>query len=297
MKYVPLIIIILLVLLTFPGESFAQGPPIITDTPILLGLEGKAVAVRTVVVKKSRLYQDGNRISDPLQREVTATIFPISVPYNVTSDLLFGMTIPLTNIHITSLSGDNTSFGLSDISLFAKYLVVQVDELQETFRVIIKGSVKLPTGNKNRTPALGTGTFDYSFGTVGAWIGKRFGIYGDVSYILNGTSDGYKFGNSFSYNAAIAFRAIPAVYKAYPTDQWNLYLELNGKSFLMDDENGQALQNTGRNIVFLSPGIQYILSRIFLVEGSLQIPIIQSLNGTQLGTDFSANVGIRLLLF
>ncbi len=280
-----------------PLSSFAQGPPINTDTPILLGLEGKAVAFRSVVIRKSQLYQEGNKIADPLEREVTATILPVVLPYNLTTDLQLGALVPLMNVQANSSLGTNRSFGLSDISLFAKHLIIQVDRLQETFRVLLKASVKLPTGSKNAAPALGTGTVDYSFGTVGAWIGKHFGVYGDVSYALNGTSDGYKFGNGLTYNIAFAFRAIPTVYETYPTEQWNVYLELNGKYTSKDELNGPALQNTGGNVLFLSPGLQYIPSRYFLLEASMQIPISQSLNGTQLGNDIGGVVGARILFF
>jgi len=288
---------VLIAIFARPAGALAQGPPINTDTPILLGLEGKAAMVRVMVVRKSQLYQDGEKISDSLQREVNGIMFPIAVPYNITSDFLVGGMIPLINVQAKSLSGSSSSFGLGDLSLFAKYLVVQIDGLQETFRIIGKGSVKLPTGNKNLTPSLGTGTIDYSLGAVGAWIGKRFGVYGDVSYSLNGTSDGYKLGNSLNYNVSLGFRALPAVYETYPTEQWNLYLELNGKYTVKDEVNEQKLSNTGGNVLFISPGVQYIPSREYILEASVQIPIHQKPNGTQLGTNLIALLGVRVLFF
>ncbi|MFQ5798594.1 MAG: transporter, partial [Bacteroidota bacterium] len=160
-----------------------------------------------------------------------------------------------------------------------------------------KGSVKLATGSENITPPLGTGTVDYSLGTVAAWIGLKYGVYGDVSYVFNGSSEELSRGNSLTYNAAIGYRLIPAVYDTYPTQVVNLYLELNGKYASRDKLIGQEVANSGGNEVFVSPGIQYIPSRNFLVEGSVQIPVLNSLNGTQLGTDFMANLGVRLLLF
>jgi len=291
------ILVLTTCLISPPRQALSQGPPIHTDTPILLGLEGKAATTRAVVVRKSKLYRDATVIGDPLQREVTAWTFPVAVPYNITSDLLVGTMVPFVRVEAKSIAGTNDSFGLSDISLFAKYLVVQVDALQETFRVIVKGNIKLPTGSKNRTPALGTGTVDYSLGTVGAWIGKRFGIYGDASYAFNGTSEGHKFGNAIIYNLALGFRAFPAVYETYPASQWNLYLELNGKFAARDKSNSEVRKDTGGNAVLLSPGLQYIPTRQILLEAAIQLPLIQNLSGTQLGTDYSVLVGLRALLF
>lgn len=280
-----------------PASLLAQGPPINTDTPILLGLEGRGVMLRTVVVSKSELYRDGSKISDPLDRSVVATVIPIVVPYNVTSDFLIGIAAPLLSVRNRSTAGGVTSTGLSDVSLFAKHVLLQIDALQETFRILGKASLKLPTGNKDLAPPLGSGSWDASIGTVAGWIGKRFGLLGDVSYTFNGSSNGYFYGNTLSYNAAIGFRLSPAVYETYPAIQWNLYLEVLGKHATTDEANGVRNANSGGDTIFLSPGIQIIPSRTFLVEASLQLPIVQSLNGTQLGTAFGVTAGVRLLLY
>ncbi len=289
--------VVIAILILLSTEAFAQGPPINTDTPIFLGLEGRGAKIRTVIVRKTQLYQDGKKIDDPLEREVTATMFPIAIPYNVTTDLLVGVKIPTLNMNMKSGGSTKESFGLGDIAFFAKYLLLQVDRLGETFRVAGKGSVKLATGSKNIVPALGSGTVDYSLGAVAAWIELKYGVYGDVSYSFNGSSDGLSRGNNLTYNTAFGYRLIPAVYDTYPTQVVNLYLELNGKYALRDKLIGQEVANSGGNEVFVSPGIQYIPSRNFLVEGSVQIPIANSLNGTQLGTDFMVNLGMRVLLF
>lgn len=83
----------------------AQGPPINTDTPIMLGLEGRGV--RT----------------------------------------------------------------------FAKYLLDQRDRKLETFRVASKVTIKLPSGDENKSPSLGSGSTDYAFSTVAGWIKNRIGLY------------------------------------------------------------------------------------------------------------------------
>lgn len=277
--------------------SIAQGPTINTDTPILLGLEGKAVMLRSVLVHQSQLYRDGSKISDSLQRQVTATHFILAVPYNLTADFLVGMVIPVASINTKNIIERRSSFGLGDISLFAKYVLIQVDALQETFRIIGKGSVKLPTGNKNLNPPLGIGAVGYSLGGVSGWIGKRFGIYGELTYTLYGTANGLKHGDHLNYNAAFAFRAVPSVYEAYPAEQINLYLEFIGMTNSKDKRNGNELSDTGGDVIFLSPGIQYIPSRIFLLEASFHFPIVQSLNGTQLAAGYKALLGIRVLLY
>lgn len=286
-----------LLILCIPFSLVAQGPPVNTDTPILLGLEGKAIMLRSVFLIKSQLYQDGKKISDPFGRSIRATMIAAAVSYNVTSDLLLGAMLPLMNVTSRSTAASVTSTGLGDVSISGKYVLMQIDDLQETLRILGKVSLKLPTGNKNLTPSLGTGSWDASFGTVAGWIGKRFGLYADISYTLNGSSESYSYGNTFSYNAAVVLRLSPAVYETYPLTQWNLYFEAIGKYVARDAVNGVSNQNSGGQILMLAPGLQWIPSRVLLTEVAIQFPVFQSLNGTQLGTDFGVVAGMRLLLY
>jgi hypothetical protein len=47
--------------------------------------------------------------------------------------------------------------------------------------------------------------------------------------------------------------------------------------------NDQDVANSGGTLIFLTPGFQIVLNPRFLVEATFQIPIVQELNGTQLG--------------
>lgn len=239
-----------------PSSLLAQGPPITTDTPMLLGLEGKAVMLRSVFLSKSQWYQDGNKISDPLDRSVRRTAVPFVVPYNVSSDLLVGAVFPLLSVRSQSTAGSFTSTGLGDVSVFGKYVLIQIDDLQATFRILGKASFKIPTGNKNLSSPLGIGSWDVSVGTVAGWIGERLGVYGDISYAFNGSSEGYSYGNSFNYNVALGFHLSPAVYETYPLTQWNLYVEATGTVGSKDVVNGVTNDNSGGQIFMLAPGLQ-----------------------------------------
>ncbi len=53
------------------------------------------------------------------------------------------------------------------------------------------------------------------------------------------------------------------------------------------------LDDTGGTVVFLSPGIQWVTQRV-IYEASLQVPVIQNLNGSQVETDFVATAGVRI---
>lgn len=90
---------------------------------------------------------------------------------------------------------------------------------------------------------------------------------------------------------------MPFVYKTYPAKQLNIYLEFNGKLSQKNKMDNQRINDSGRNTIFLSPGIQFIPAPNFLVEASFQNPIYEDLSGDQLDTDYSFNVGFRWLLY
>ena len=268
--------------------AMAIGPPINTDTPITLGLAGRGV--RTFV-KVSRAS------SDRLDGHVTTTLIPVVVPYNVTTAGVVGIIVPSIFKDVEQVGTMTSSSGLGDISLFAKYVVLQVDRHRETFRLAPKAVVKLPTADDNASPALGSGSTDVSLGLVGAWLKNRWGIYGEGLYRITGEGNGRQYGDAVVYNAALAYRLSPAVYDQYPARQVNAFVELNGVWKGRDEVDGEGVSDSGGHTLFWAPGIQYIpLSRL-LVEASLQVPLLRNLDGTQMEPDWTVSVGGRVLLY
>ena len=268
------------------STALAQGPPINTDTPILLGVSGAGARSFVKVIKKSS--QDKN---------LTITVSSVVIPYNVSTRLLVGGIFPYFDKDLDTNAGSMSSSGLGDTKLFVKYVVHQIDKRQETSRFVLKSSVTLPTGDEDAKPALGDGTTDYSFGVVAGWIKPRVSLTTEGVYSLNTSRRGMNYGDSFTYNFALGYRLSPRIYRTYPSPQVNVYLELNGLTTKRNELNGLNLENTGGTTLLLSPGIQYIGGRKWLVEGSIQFPVIDELNGMQLETDIIASLGLRILLF
>lgn len=282
----------------FAIPAGAQGPPINTDTPIMLGLQGRGTRTFVKVVRRARLLENGQQIDDPLNRSVTATVLPFAVPYNLFSDKLqVGLVAPFVNVNLSTSEGEPSNGGIGDLQLFAKYLLYQRDRRNETFRIATKAGVKLPTGDDQGMPALGTGSTDYFVTTVAAWIRGRIGIYGEGIYRINTSNENVDFGDAVSYNIAFGYRLLPAIYEIYPSPQLSVYLELNGTTTGRSARGGDTLQNSGGTLVFLSPGIQYVGGRRWLIEGSFQYPIVNDPNGTQLATSWTSSFGLRVLLF
>ena len=117
----------------------AQGPPINTDTPIMLGLEGGGIRTFAKFVRRTTLLQDGDEIPDDMDRQVTVRVTPIAIPYNLLSDKIqVGVIVPFMDVDFESTVQDMSSFGIGDVRVFAKYLLYQRDRKKETFRIASK---------------------------------------------------------------------------------------------------------------------------------------------------------------
>ena len=293
--------LLFLILVSLTSQfAFGQGPPINTNTAFVVGLEGAAIRSFGKVVRKSTLLADG-------KKEVTVFALPVMVPYEVIPNKLvvIGAIAFLDKRMIRTLDGTRESrgaAGLGDLKLLAKYQFVQHDTKRSSFRMTYLGGLKLPTGRADTTlPAplqLGTGSYDFIAGSIATYVRDRWGLNAEAIFNKNTKAHDYQFGDILSLNLALGYRFFPRVYEIYPSPYSTVYLELltqfSGKNLKQEAELDN---NTGGKIVFLSPGIQYVLSRTLLVEASVQYPVVQDLNGTQLGTDFSINVGIRWLIF
>jgi len=291
---------VVLVAVVFSSHQllWAQGPPINTDTPIMLGLQGRGFRTFSRVIRKATLRRNGSKIADPNDHRVTAWVTPLALPYNLFNDRFqLGVIVPLMRVEVKSIGGTLSSSGIGDMRLFAKYLLYQYDRRNQTIRVASKAGVKLPTGDENSTPALGSGSTDLFFTTVAAWIQGRVGVYAEGIYNLNTTSGQVDFGNSFGYNVAFGYRLLPAVYETYPSPQLNLFLELNGTTALRNQFAGRTVDDSGGTTIFLSPGVQYVGGRRWLIEASWQVPVVNELHGAQLATDWTLSLGTRILLF
>ncbi len=197
--------------------------------------------------------------------------------------------------------------GFGDLTLFAKYQLLQRDAPEKTTRLTFKGGLKLPTGDHTETDSegsllprglqLGTGSVDYSAGLIFTHVADRLGINADAIYGFNGESDGFEFGDALKYDIALGYRIYPSVYETYPSPYATVYLELNGQLARKSRSGGQSVADSGGHTLFLSPGVQFIPLGNLIVEASLQIPVRQELNGTQLGTDVAFKGGIRWLIF
>jgi len=225
--------------------------------------------------------------------------------YGVTSVLaLFGV-LPYVdkNLEITSMGVRRTrdTSGIGDLTLFGRYTVFKDDIPGRTFRIAPFAGVELPTGEDDeidglgRLPAsvqLGSGSVDPFGGLVATYQTLGFEIDAQASYKINTEANNFEFGDVARLDASFQYRFWPHSLGSgvpgflYGVFEGNLIHQKKNRS------NGAKDPNSGGTTLFLMPGLQYVTQR-WIVEGGVQIPVVQDLSGTGLEKDYIVLFGFR----
>ncbi|MDP1579724.1 MAG: transporter [Candidatus Didemnitutus sp.] len=274
--------------------AMATAAPINTDTALPVH-EGEVLWREQVRFMKA---QDSSR-----DLEVFAV--PSVLVYGVTEKLaLIGM-VPWLDKKLTMAGVERGDDGFGDSTLLGRYQVFQLDRPGETFRAQILGGLKFPTGRDDardslgRLPQplqLGSGSYDPVVAGVFSWQRLQWQADFDLGYKFNTRANGFRFGDTFTHNAAFQYRLSPRTLPdaGVPAFVYGV-LELNGIWAQRDEQNGDKVGDSGGYTLFVSPGLQYVTQR-WVAEISVQVPLIQELNGGQLKTDYILSAGFRVQL-
>ncbi|MCH7950796.1 MAG: transporter [Candidatus Dadabacteria bacterium] len=238
-----------------------------------------------------------------LNREVNVVAIPNVLVYGATPDLALFAIFPyiFRKVEFTDTSSgkiiNKNDNGIGDLNLIARYTVYSRDYPSGTFRIAPLAGVKLPTGDDNLEP-ITTDSIDFQFGGVSTitWDFGRNEVDADIIYRVNTEADNFEKGDGFIYDLAYEFRVYPWTLPDVGAPNF-IYLvaEANGFFSQKNKLKGKTIDDSGGNIIFFSPGIQFATKR-YILESSIQLPVIQDLNGIQVKTDFILTAGFRVNL-
>jgi hypothetical protein len=114
-----------------------------------------------------------------------------------------------------------------------------------------------------------------------------------ISYKFNTEANGFAFGDVLNLDLSYQHRIWPRqLGKGVPG-----YLYAVAESNLIwqnkNEVSGIRDANSGGTSLYLAPGIQYVTKR-FILETAVQLPVIQDFNGTALENDFIVTAGFRM---
>ena len=265
------------------------------------------VAKGEFVFREQFIYRRAADDPSPADRDVEVLGAISVLGYGVTPDLAMFGVLPFLDkeLEVTMPGGARATrktSGIGDARLFGRYTVYQDDAPGRTFRVAPFLGLELPTGDDDdrdglgRLPAtlqLGSGSWDPFGGIVVTYQTLDFQIDAQASYKVNTGANGFEFGDQARLDLSLQYRLWPRELGAgtpgflYGGLEGNLIHRGRNEIAGIDD------RDSGGVSFFLSPGLQYVTRR-WIAEAIVQVPVVQSLNGTALEDDFIARAGFRV---
>ena len=239
-------------------------------------------------------------------RDRTAWALVSVLGYGATSDLaLFGV-VPYVDRSLDITQGGTrrtrSASGLGDISLFGRYTVFRRDWPGRTLRVASFAGLELPTGDDDETDSFGrlpasvqpgSGSWDPFGGVVLSYQTLDFEVDAQASYRANTKANDFEFGDVARLDGALQYRLWPReLGSGVPGFMYGV-LEANLIHRDKDQFSGTNDPDSGGLSLFILPGLQYVTKR-WIVETGVQIPVVQDLNGTALEKDTIFRAGFRL---
>jgi len=235
-----------------------------------------------VVILRSQVRFTNAESSSGKVAELNQLAIPTVLVYGLKSNIALFATLPVLYQEITEKTaiGEDkiVRSGLADMTFLAKVRIYQKDEFLKTTRFALIGGMETPTG-KDR---FSSDSFDPIFGGVYTHQTDTGEFDADLIYKFN-TGAGRQSSDTLRYDAAYQHRIWPVEYpeKGTPT-LLNIVAEANG------------FYNTrGSHLVFLSPGVQFVTKR-WILESSIQLPVIRDLKGNNPEPDFVLTGGVRI---
>jgi len=242
----------------------------------------------------------------PQDRKLETFAMPQTLVYGFTEKISAVLTIPFLSKELDSTADgariSRGDAGLGDLLLLGKYRLYAKDYPTAASRFSIVAGTDLPTGQsgdadaKGKLPRdlqLGSGSADPLVGGACTWQSLDDEWDTSLTYTFNTTANKFEFGDVLTYTVGYQRRVWPIrLPERGLYAQWNVVLEANGQWEQRAQDHSRRIDNTGGHLLFLSPGVQ-VATKHFVIETSIQLPVLQNLNGNQVEPDFTLVGSIR----
>jgi hypothetical protein len=278
-------------------EATKPLAPIRTTTPGLTVYKGGAVTPRLYFIKQHLGDLDVNR-----------QLLDGSVSYTPSPRLQLEIEVPVSRTAFDDGVTSGSGAGLGNITLWNKYRFFRTVKTYGDRQAAFRFGLELPTGKKTApsasevdapafvrqqlTPISGglSPHFDLAFSQAGG----RFIFGGNVEGILRSERAGFRMGNEVRVNTDFEYVLLPRDYQA-PGKELFLILESNFVQRGRGRLGGTVVEDSKSTEFYLSPGLQYAADPRFVVEGSVQIPVIRNTGPLVLRTDLNVLLGVKYL--
>ena len=285
---------------TTNSESAAEPSnmaPIRVTSPGLTVYKGGAITPRVYFIRQHL---------GPLK--VNRQIVDLSLSYTPSPRLQLEAQVPIsrTSFHDDVTSGSGVRLG--NVTAWAKYRFFRRVKTYGDRQAAVRFGLELPTGKKEApsqnsinapafvrqqlTPINGglSPHFDLAFSQAGGRV--IFG--GNAEAIFRTGRDGFRMGHEQRLNTDFEYVVLPRDYTK-PGGELFLILETTFVHRGTGRLNSAPATGSKATEYYVAPGLQYAAQPRFVVEGSVQFPLVRNTGPIVLRTDVNVLLGVRYL--
>ncbi|MGB8508827.1 MAG: hypothetical protein WCD76_10500 [Pyrinomonadaceae bacterium] len=279
-----------------PAGALAVAP-IRTTSPGLTVFQGGAITTR---FSSTRQRLGGLR--------VTRQSLNVSASYTPTPHLQLEAEVPFTRTTFDDGASRGEGAGFGNVTLWGKYRFYRRVEKWGDRQASARFGLELLTGKKSGpderelnapvfvrqqlTPISG-GLSAHADASYSQARGRLiFG--GNAAGVLRSERAGYRTGHELQVNTDLEYVVFPFNYRK-PTGEVFAILETNFVRRWEGRADGAAVAQSRSTEYYVAPGLQYVATSRVVVEGSIQLPILQRTGAQLLRTRSNVLVGLRYL--
>ena len=282
-----------------PGEAESAKPlaPIRVTSPGLTVYKGGAITPRFYLIRQHL---------GPLK--VNRQVVDLSLSYTPSPRLQLEAEVPISRTSFHDASTSDSGVGLGNITVWSKYRFFRKVKTYGDRQAAARFGLELPTGKKDApsqtqinapafvrqqlTPIHGglAPHFDLAFSQAGGRI--IFG--GNAEVIFRSERDGFRMGHEQRLNTDLEYVLLPRDYTK-PGGELFLILETTFVHRGNGRLNSTPVSGSNATEYYLAPGLQYAARPQFVVEGSVQFPVVRNIGPLTLRTDVNVLLGVKYL--
>ena len=271
--------------------------PIRVTSPGLTVYKGGAITPRLYFIRQHLGSLNVNR-----------QMVDVSLSYTPSPKLQLEAEVPISRTSFRDGVTSGSSVGLGNIATWAKYRFFRQVKTYGDRQAALRFGLELPTGKKDApsqsqinapafvrqqlTPINGglSPHFDLAFSQAGG----RFIFGGNAEAVFRTERDGYRLGHEQRLNTDLEYVLLPRDYKK-PGGELFLILETTFLHRGTGRLNSTRVADSKATEYYLAPGLQYAARPRFVVEGSVQFPVVRNTGLLSLRTDVNVLLGVKYL--
>ena len=268
--------------------------PIRVTSPGLTVYKGGAITPRVYFVRQHLGSLKVNR-----------QMVDVSLSYTPLSTLQVEAEVPISRTAFHDGVTSGSGVGLGNITVWTKYRFFREVKTYGDRQAAARFGLELPTGSKDApslnapafvrqqlTPISGglSPHFDLAFSQAGG----RFIFGGNAEAVFRTERDGFRMGHEQRLSTDLEYVLLPREYKK-PGGELFLILETTFVHRGTGRLNSTPVADSKATEYYLAPGLQYAAQPRFVVEGSVQFPIVRNTGMLALRTDVNVLLGVKYL--